>query len=198
MEKIVLDGVDLALDEVDKGEVYQKVSSILAGQSRVVSSILIDGVEMDPQAFVATEGGSVVEFVSMEIGDLVVQSLLSAEKYIPKLRKGVVDVADLLEQEKIDEAMALSVQAMEGLDWVLSAVSRCASLLGCSGKEKAFAGFEKARGELEAIMESIVGSFEAGKTFKPALVLREEVPPLLDKVSDAVSYLRSQAGGRKH
>lgn len=198
MEKIVLDGVDLVLDEVDKGEVFQKVSSILAGQSRVVSSIFIDGVEMDPEAFVATEGGTVVEFISMEVGDLVVQSLLSAERYIPKLRQGVVEVADLLEQEKIDEAMSLSVQAMEGLDWVLSAVGRCASLLGCGAKEKAFVGFDKTRGELEDIMESIVGSFEAGKTFKPALVLREEVPPLLDKVSEVVTYLQSQAGAKKH
>ena len=198
MEKIVLDGVDLVLGEVDKGEVYQKVSSMLAGQSRLVSSIFIDGVEMDPEAFVATEGGSVVEFVSMEVDDLVVQSLLSAEKYVPKLRKGVVDVAGLLEQEKTEEAMSLLVQAMEGLDWVLSAVGRCASLLGCVVTEKPFAAFDKARVDLEAIMESIVGAFEAGKTFKPALALREDVPPLLDKVSEVITYLQSQAGAKKH
>ena len=198
MAKIFLDGVDLTLNEDEKGLVYEKVSSILAGQNRVVYSISVDGVEMDPKAFVSTEGGSVVEFSSMEVGDLVTQSLISAEKYIPKLRKGVVDIADLLEQEKVEEAMSMSVQAMEGLDWLLSSVGRCASILGCGGGEAAFVKFQRARSDLETIMGSAVDSFESGKTFKPALLLREEVPPLLDVLSEVVSYLHSQSAGRKN
>lgn len=198
MAKTILDGVELTLDEDEKGLVYDKVSSILAGQNRVVYSISVDGVEMDPQAFVATEGGSVVEFSSMAVGDLVTQSLISAEKYIPKLRKGVVDIADLLEQEKIEDAMSMSVQAMEGLDWLLSSVGRCASILGCGSEEATFVKFQEARSDLETIMGSVVDSFESGKTFKPALVLREEVPPLLDVVSEVVSYLHSQSAGRKN
>lgn len=198
MARIVLDGVDLVLDENEKELVYEKVSSILAEQNRVVYSILVDGEEMDPQAFVATEGGSVVEFASMEVGELVVESLLSAEKYVPNLRKGIADVVDLLEQEKIEEAMSMSVQAMEGLDWVLSSLGRCASILGCGSGEKLFVNFQRARCDLENIMGSIVDSFESGKTFKPALVLREEVPPLLDVLSEFVSYLKVQAKSRKN
>ncbi|MDD4837297.1 MAG: hypothetical protein PHU72_09400 [Dethiosulfovibrio sp.] len=198
MAKIFLDGVDLTLDEDEKGLVYERVSSILAGQNRVVYSISVDGVEMDPQAFVATEGGSIVEFSSMEVGDLVTQSLVSSEKYMPKLRKGVIDIANLLEQEKIENAMSMSVQAMEGLDWVLSSVGRCASILGCRSEEAAFVKFQEARSGLEMIMGSVVDSFESGKTFKPALVLREEVPPLLDVISEFVSYLQSQSDDRKN
>lgn len=198
MAKIFLDGVDLTLDENEKGLVYERVSSILAGQNRVVYSISVDGVEMDPQAFVATEGGSIVEFMSMEVGDLVTQSLVSAERYIPKLRKGVVDIADLLEQERVEDAMSLSVQAMEGMDWLLSSVGRCASILGCGIEETAFVRFQEARSDLEAIMGSVVDSFESGKTFKPALILREKVPPLLDVISEVVSYLRSQSVSKRH
>ncbi len=194
MEKVVLDGVELSLEETEKGLIFEKVSSVLSKQNRVVSSISVDGVEMEPEAFVVTGGGSVVEFVSMDVRELVLQSLVSAEEYLPRLRKGVLSVADLLERDSVAEAMSMSLNAMEGMDWLLSAVGRCLSLLGCSN-ETVFNKFQEVRESLESIMGSVVDSFEAGKTYRPALALREEVPPLLNGLEEVVASLKSQMSG---
>ncbi|MEA3284366.1 MAG: hypothetical protein U9Q00_05225, partial [Synergistota bacterium] len=108
MEKIVLDGVPLTLDEDGNVQVYERISSILTDQNRVIASVAVDGVEMSPEAFVSLEGGTSVEFVSMDVRELVVQTLGTAGEYVVNVRKGALSVADMLESEKVEQAMNLS------------------------------------------------------------------------------------------
>lgn len=197
MEKIVLDGVPLTLDEDGNVQVYERISSILTDQNRVIASVAVDGVEMSPEAFVSLEGGTSVEFVSMDVRELVVQTLGTAGEYVVNVRKGALSVADMLESEKVEQAMNLSVQVMEGMDWLLTAVGRCTSLLGCTPDEGIFGDFQDARQKVAEKMESVVDSFEAGKLFAPAFVFREEIPPLIDVVQNTIAALEGQVTGRR-
>lgn len=194
MEKVILDGTELSLGEMDKKGIYGRISSLLSKDNKVILNLFVDGVEMSRDAFETMEGGTVAEFRSVDIRELVLRSLDSAEEYLPKLIRGVASVADLLEQEKHREAMALALTAMEGMDWTLNAVERCLSLLGCNG-EAVFHKFREIKASLESIMGSVVDSFEEGKSYKPALALREEVPPLLKGLEEILLSLKSQTSG---
>ncbi len=190
MEKVLLDGVVLELDVQDNKKLCDEISAKLTEQGRVIQSVSVDGVEMEAEALQVLAGGVIAEFVSVAIPDLINQSLSTAEEYLPKLKQGVLSVADLLEKEKLEDAMALSVRVMEGMDWLLCAVSRCSVLLGRQPEEHLVSQFDEVRGGLEESMSSIVAAFDEGKTFQPALIFREDIPPRLDILETMVCFLR--------
>ncbi|PIE55360.1 MAG: hypothetical protein CSA35_01320 [Dethiosulfovibrio peptidovorans] len=197
MEKVMLDGMVLELDVQDNRRLFEEISANLINQGRVIQSVTVDGVNMEPEAFQALAGGSVAEFLSVAISDLIDESLSTAEEYLPRLRHGALSVADLLEKEKVEDAMALSVQVMEGVDWLLCAVSRCSVLLGEDPEEEMTSRFYEVRRALEESMSSVVEAFEEGKTFQPALVFREELPPRMDILESMVCSLRDQSQGQR-
>ena len=196
--KVMIDGVDTSVESVEKSQIIDEVVSVLSAQNRVVMSVSVDDNEMDMDAFRSLEGGQVADFCSMGIEDLVSDNIKSASDYLPGLSKGFERVADLLEEEKTEEAMALALQVMEGLEWLLSSIDRCFTLLGCGEKEKQVKAFSDARGVLESKLGDMVTSFEGGKLFQPALVLREDFPPQIEVLRLSLTYLSKLVSGKKH
>lgn len=196
--KVMIDGVDTPVEVENKSDIFGEVASLLSAQNRVVMSVVVDGNDMDIEAFCSLEGGLVADFNSMEIEDLVTESLKSATDYLPGLSKGLEKVADLLEEENTEEAMALSLQAMEGLEWVLSSISKSVNILGCDEKEKQVKAFFGAKDVLETKLGEVVTSFESGKLFQPSFVIREEFPPQLEVLRLTLVYLTKLVSGKKH
>lgn len=195
MEKVILDGIELSLGDLDKESICREVSSLLQRQNKVISSLKVDGVDMDLQAFAAMEGGTKAEFSSIDVMALVKDSLDTAEEYIPKLKKGVLAAADLIEKEKAKESLDVVMKAMEGMDWTLKTMERCLFLMGCK-EEPLFLKFQDTKASLEKLMGSVADLFEGGKRYKASLSLREEVPALLDSLEDILLSLQSQTSGK--
>ncbi len=172
-------------------EILEAVRSYISKEGRVITSMSLDGMDIDEDIFIKTSSGMSVNFTSCPVNDLVKETLEEAEAYIPRLISGFSEIASHFEGNELSKAQGKLAEALDGLDWLLTVYSRCSALLLMNPSEL----------EQKALQDTLLNSINRlndllvdKKYLQTALCIRQQLLPgienismLLRKLADSVS-----------
>ena len=174
--------------ETDTASVLESVKASLAKSGRVATEIRVDGVLMDEDAFADLTEGLQAHFSSQPVRTLVKDSLDEALRYIPRLRKGLEEIAEHFEGSEFSRGQSKLADAAEGLDWLLLVFHNCRVLLG-AGEEAEGPGLEEIKTSLFENINLLNQLFEEKKYLQMALCIRENLLGDIEKFSFYVQEL---------
>ena len=190
--KVYIDGQECT-DTIGDGSassILNAVNRRASETGRVVTEIRLDDVVMDEEAFSSVSGGFGVHFTSCPVRDLVLESLGEALKYVPKLTRGLEEIALHFEKNETAAGEGKLIDGAEGLDWLLQVTQKCGSLLAVGDKYRE-AG--EISGPLADSISSL-GTFHSEKKYlQMAFSIRQKLVPEIEKFSMHVQKLRDLA-----
>jgi hypothetical protein len=190
--KVYIDGQECTdvLGDGSASSILSEVKRRASETGRVVTEIRLDDVVMDEDAFAGVSGGLGVHFTSYPVRDLVLESLDEALNYIPRLTKGLEEIALHFEKNEFADGEGKLADGAEGLDWLLQVSQRCGMLLAVSDD---FGGY----GEINAAFAdsiSSLGTYHSEKKYlQMAFCIRQKLVPEVEKFSMHVQKLRDLA-----
>jgi hypothetical protein len=176
------------LDGADAASVLDAVREEMSRNGRVVTEIRVDDVAMDEEAFLNVTGGLNVRFTSQPVRNLVHESLDEALRYIPRLTKGLEEIALYFEKNEIAVGQGKLAEAADGLDWLLSVFEKCGVLLAV-GEEMDNSGLNELKKALFDSIDVLGGFYEERKYLQMALRIRQKLIPEIEKFSVFVQKL---------
>ena len=191
--KVYIDGQEYTEFPGEGGamSVLSAVKRFASEDGRVVTEIRLDDVVMDEEAFSSVNGGLVAHFTSYPVRNLVLESLDEAVKYIPRLTRGLEEIALHFEKNEFAAGEGKLADGAEGLDWLLQVFQKCISLLAVDYSDND--GFCKMKDSLGDII-SALGAFHEGKKYlQMAFCIRQKLVPEIEKFSMHVQRLRDLA-----
>ena len=183
--KVFIDGEEMCFPEetVSKDEIYSRVKDELARRGCVVRSITVDGATLEEEAFLALSGGMESRFESIQVRELVMDSLSEGTEYMRRLSAGLTRVADMLEEERTAEGLGLLQQAAEGIGWSLQVMHNCQILLGLSDHEIGDGKVGELKTTLVSELEKASESIESGKHLELSFRIRTGVLPWIERLA---------------
>ncbi len=182
--KICIDGQEYSdfPEGTRAADVLTEVKIRVSKDGRVITEIRVDGIVMDEEAFSNLAGGLQVHFASQSVRDLVRESLDEALRYIPRLTKGLEEIATHFEGDELALAQSRLADAADGLDWLLTVFQNCTSLLGI-GQETEDTGIEELKGELSDSIAQLGTLYGEKKYLRMALCIRQRLLPEIETFS---------------
>ena len=187
---------DVSFDSSDRNSCLAAIRKFAAGKGRVVTSLSLDGEMISEEAFLASTQGKELHVTTDSIRNLVSESLQEASRYLPVLTAGLERIADSLEREKVKDAVGSFRQASDGIDWLIHVLTHCQNLLGLKDSEILDGKLDELRNALNAHLNDVSASLEAGKYFELSFRLRNELIPELEKLVPYTHSLGAFADGR--
>ncbi|MDR2527926.1 MAG: hypothetical protein LBD04_02765 [Synergistaceae bacterium] len=186
---VYIDGQDYSeiLKSADAASILNVVQSETSRNGRVVTEIRVDDVAMDEEAFLNLTGGLSASFSTQLVRDLVVDSLDEAIKYIPRLKKGLEEIALHFEKNETAAGQGKLADAAEGLDWLLSVFQKCTTLLAVGEEAN---GGENLKAALAADVGRLAALHGEGKFLQMALAIRQKLVPEVGEFALHVQRLR--------
>jgi len=188
--KIYIDSQDCT-DIIGGGSASDILSSArrcISQAGRVLTEIKLDDISMDEEAFSGVSGGLVVHFTSRLIHDLVLESLDEALKYIPRLTKGLEEIALHFERNEIPAGEGKLADGAEGLDWLLQMFQKSSALLAVDDDAD---GLRELKNAISDSISSL-GIYHAEKNyFQMALCIRGKLISEIEKLSLHIQKLRN-------
>lgn len=172
----------------DAISVLEAIRSEVTRTGRVITEIKVDGISMDETAFSSITGGLAVYFSSQPVRELISESLSEALHYLPRLQKGLEDIAINLEGNELSHALSKLADAAEGLDWCLTVFWKSSALLAFTPDE----GSEGLTELKEALADSInlLGTLnEEKKYLQMALCIRQSLLPAIQQFAIYINKL---------
>ena len=191
--KVHIDGqecTDIASDS-SALSILSEVKRRVSEAGCVVTEIRLDDVVIDEEAFSSVSGGLSVHFTSLPVRGLILESLDEALKYIPRLTRGLEEIALHFENNEFAVGEGKLADGAEGLDWLLQVFQKCNSLLTVSDVDND--GFRELQ---EALADSIssLGALHSEKEYlQMAFCIRQKLVSEIEKFSVHVQKLRDLA-----
>jgi hypothetical protein len=188
--KVCIDGQEYSgiPGEADAASVLDAVRKELSRSGRVIMEIRIDGVALDEDAFLNVTGGLQAHFTSQPVRTLVRDALDEALNYVPRLTRGLEQIAALFEGDEIAAAQGRLAEAADGLDWLLTVFQKCSSLLAVD-REAETGGLDETKEALAAGINLLGTLHEEKKYFQMATCVRQRLIPEIDKLSTHIRRL---------
>lgn len=188
--KVYIDGQEYT-DVIGDGSalsILNEVKRRVSEAGRVVMEIRLDDTVMDEDAFASISGGGlVVYFTSRPVRELVLESLDEALKYIPRLTRGLEEIALHFEKNELAIGEGKLASGAEGLDWLLQVFQKSSALLAVDADDN------DGLSELQsALIDSInsLGAFHSEKKYlQMAFCIRQKLVPEIEKLSVHVQKL---------
>jgi hypothetical protein len=189
--KVYIDGQGCPglFDSADTASILKAVRGEVSRNGRVVTEILMDGVVIDEEAFLNVTGGLAVRFVSQPVRELVHDSLDEAINYIPRLTKGLEEIALHFEKNEIATGQGKLADAADGLDWLLLVFQNCSALLAVE-EEINGSGLDELKTALSESINSLGTLHTECQYLQMALCIRQKLIPEIEKFSMHVKRLR--------
>lgn len=128
-----------------------------------------------------------------DIIGIVAESLETGIEYLPKLSRGLGEVADLLRQGHLEEAKALIFQATEGLEWLMTVTE---TVLRIPQLSNTIDGYGLKLEKLREIVKEIINTLSGEDLVQTADIIEYELTENLEYWLDAFrrldSHLKSQ------
>jgi len=132
----------------------------------------------------------VAHFTSRSVHDLVIETLDEALKYIPRLTKGLEEIAFHFEKNEFAAGEGKLVDGAEGLSWLLQVFQQCSSLLDVNNNH---GDVSELSGPLADTISSL-GAFHSKKEYlQIVFCIRQKLVPEIEKFSLHVQRLRNLA-----
>jgi hypothetical protein len=145
---------------------------------------------MDDEAFLNLTGGMAAYFVSQPVRDLVRDSLDDALGYIPRLTKGLEEIAQHFDRNELATAEGRLADAAEGLDWLLRVFHYCGALLAID-EETTAPGLTKLKESFAVAIEHLADLHEKRQHLQMAPAIRQDLLPRVNELAVYVRKLRS-------
>lgn len=186
--RVRLDNVEWELEsqllEEGKEHLLELARSLATEKGAIISSIQVDGLELEEEAFLALSGGFDIHFITKSIRGLLQESLAEGQSYFPKLIAGLEEVANLFEQGKKDEALRSFSHGLDGISWILQVVDRAGLLLCVRTDEPLLQPLNEDFNHLCGVIAQLSSSLENAKHLEIAYRIREDLLPSLRKLSN--------------
>ena len=190
--KVYIDGQECTdvLSDGSASSILSDVKRRASEAGRVVTEIRLDDVLMDEEAFSGVSGGLSVIFTSQPVRGLVLESLDEALNYIPRLTKGLEEIALHFEKNELSAGEGKLADGADGLDWLLQVFQKCNLLLAVDDNHGEV-------GELTGALADSISSLGAlhseKKYLQMAFCIRQKLTPEIEKFSVYVQKLRGLA-----
>lgn len=182
--KIWIDGQQYSdfSEGIGAADVLAEAKLRVSKDGRAMTEIRVDGIVMDEEAFSNLAGGLQVHFASQPVRDLVRESLDEAMRYIPRLAKGLGEIATHFEGDELALGQGKLANAADGMDWLLTVFQNCTSLLGIEQEAKD-TGVEKLKESLSDSIAQLGTLYEEKKYLRMALCIRQRLLPEIETFS---------------
>jgi hypothetical protein len=191
--KVYLDGREVVLpDGADAPSILNVVRGQVAKDGRVVTELRVDDVEMDDEAFLNLTGGMAAYFVSQPVRDLVRESLDDALNYVPRLTKGLEEIALHFDRNELATAEGGLADAADGLEWLLRVFHYCSALLAVD-EETTVPGVAKLKESFAAAIGRLASLHEERQFPQMVPAIRQDLLPKVNELAVYVRQLRSFA-----
>ena len=177
------------LDGADAASILDEVKTRASREGRVVTEIRVDNVAMDEDAFLNVTGGVSAHFSSQPVRELVRDSLDEALSYVPRLSKGLEEIALHFEAGELAAGQGKLADAADGLDWILLVFQNCSALLAV-GEEAGGPALDELKEALCSSINLLGVLHEEKKYLQMALCIRQRLIPEVTKFSVYVQKLR--------
>lgn len=187
--KVYIDGQDYseALGGANAVSILSAVRDETSRNGRVITEIRVDDVPMEEEAFLNLTGGLSANFTTQLVQELVMDSLDEAIKYIPRLKKGLEEIALHFEKNENIAGQGKLADAAEGLDWLLGVFQKCSILLAVGGDANKG---EDLKAAFVADVTRVANLHEEGKFLQIALAIRQKLVPEVGEFALHIQRLR--------
>lgn len=194
--KVLIDGEELALsgDSPSKEDVLTSVREELARRGMLISTIEVDGTELDEEGFLALAGGMEARFSGRAVREFLAETLSDAADYHRRLAGGLEGAADHLEADRTREGLELVGQAAEGIGWILNVAGNGRILLGLQDCEVA-QGLDSLGEALVPELEKASSLMEEGKHLELAYVIRVGILPHIESLGGLIAAMEDMISG---
>lgn len=176
------------IDENELGEKYKGLTlpEILKSvknslKDKILKKIYINNVEVNErylaESLLEKDDIEIIKFATQGTTDLVKETLDEIDKYLPVLRTGVMDTADLFRNGKNKEANEKYQQVIEGIGWYIEATL---NILSINGKEGIY---EEGQGNLNSfnkILSDLMVAHKKNDNILLADILEYEVSEFIN------------------
>lgn len=180
----------------DREDLLREVKEILSNEGKVLRFIEADGVAIEEEAFKALREIVMVNFISISVQELVMESLENSEKHLITIIDTMDKSACALEKKQADDAMTALIDAVEGICWQLETIYQLQILLSVEERERMDEEFEAHREALIDGLERTSEFMKERKHAEAAGIIREKINPSLDGLHSYIENLRSLAHGK--
>lgn len=99
----------------------------------IIAAIYLDDMEVNQEVLVDNKSSlgpnSTLKFETKQVTDLINEILDEVDDYLPKLKQGVIDTANLFRNKELEEARSNYELCLRGFEWYIEVLQRILSLL---------------------------------------------------------------------
>ncbi|PRX32590.1 hypothetical protein BX659_104139 [Orenia metallireducens] len=128
--KILLDNQELNIDKVNSlTEILEEIREDI--NDKIISEIYINGNIVTEEELINFDLNEVksIEFLTKKSIRLVEETLTEANNYLPKLKKGFIDIANLFRDQEIIDANEKLQLCLDGVKWYTGVLMKILSLV---------------------------------------------------------------------
>ncbi|ADL11809.1 hypothetical protein [Acetohalobium arabaticum] len=116
------------------GDIEEIISNVHSRLDReIVEQIYLNDMRVNEDLLLSSDfefdEESILKFETKEVNQLIEETLSEIDMYLPKLKEGVINTAQLFRQEKLEKGRAKYESCLEGLEWYINVLQNILSLL---------------------------------------------------------------------
>ena len=169
--------------------ILQEINKSL--DTKVVQEVICDGQELNPNNLETNPKMSEIdklEVTTIEVQDLVKQTMADLQEYLPKVIKGFNQASAQLKIGNQSNGYEILNYALQGLRWSMDVMSHGSKL---SGNEKLMQRFNETSQSLNTMLNSVRERIDKGNSDELVTIISESFQPELDKLqamADELTY----------
>ena len=180
--KILLDDTELEDDftGLNKKEILQKIQGKL--EDSIIDKVYLDEVETNLDYFMSNDMDvsefDRIHFISKDTDSLIEETLEEASNYLPKLKDGVKDIAQLLEEKKTARAGNKFLLSLEGFEWYTGVLDNIQSLISDDELEN---NINEVLEDFNVIMDEALSNQKEGNQERLADIMSGEIKNMVER-----------------
>ncbi|MBM7623045.1 hypothetical protein [Sporohalobacter salinus] len=188
--KIILNDKQLEVDNLDLQELVAEIREDLTDE--IIDQICVDGEEVTEDELISNYTVSEVdeiEFVTKKSIDLVKETLQEANNYLPKLKEGIIDTANLFSKGEIVNGNDKFQLCLDGIEWYSNVLIQILSL---AYQDDAEVQEEKKLEEFNVIIKKVLTKMQEDDLNQAAELLKSEVAEYIEEFIELNNELLSK------
>lgn len=169
--------------------VYQQLMQQANQNEHIITSLSVNGVDVLPDTVEGIAHRDVTEAVltTQPMNEFANGLITTALDYLPNLQQGLVRIANLFQEGREDDAHALFVEAVDGLEWLDS----CLGGIGAWTAQKGDAALQMLHGTYQGQLSDLSEMMEQKNITDMSDMLEYELSETVAAARNALAELKS-------
>lgn len=152
---------------------------------KIIKKIIINEVEVNErylrESLIEKEDVNEIKFILQNTKTLIKETLEEIDNYLPKLKKGCIETADLFRNGNFNNANKKYQNIIEGISWYSQTITNIVNLVN---KEKYITKINNKLISLNEILNELMQAYGNEDNILIADVLEYEIPEFIDDFVD--------------